>query len=394
MNKLKILFIFLLFFEFNNSLLATFGWEESGEKFEIKCFSSETSEGTIGKNILDCMKHAQTRVIIASDQCTNEEFLDELILLRNPEGDQRDLRVEVITGDSDYTHDLLSEDKFSNLDWLGVHRIFSNDGRSGKMHNKFIVLDDHTVITGSPNMTYAAYNYNIESFVQIKNTRLALLYTFYYEYIVSGKDKYDDTQEEYLKVMNAMIDFNQLQSIQVCLAPIRSIKNFIVEKLGDASLLSINMFLVSRAQDQQKNDIIQAIIDKALAGVPVTLKVDAMQYKQFRFMREAIKPLEKIETANAFIVQKKPQTWITKENKKIKTKPQFHDKLILIGKENDEKQIFIGSAGFSTNVQGNLNLENMIFINNIEAYNFFLGHFESINDSRPDLVIEELKDND
>src|SRR3546814_2620454 len=107
-------------------------------------------------------RSAQRRIIIASDKFTNAEFLDDLLLLKesNP-----DLKIEMVTGNEPSTIETLENQHYASLKKTIVE---SNPDKSGKMHNKFIIIDDNMVITGSPNTTYAAYNYNIKSFVVIE----------------------------------------------------------------------------------------------------------------------------------------------------------------------------------------------------------------------------------
>ena len=153
----------------------------------VEPFSSEMSPGRVGDNILGILRTAQRRVVIASDKCTNEEFLDDLLMLRTPGGGA--LEIRVVTGEDRKTDEALRKYR-GRLVHQSVKR---NPDRSGKMHNKFIVIDEVCVITGSPNSTFSAYNYNVESFVAIYHRFVVKLYLAYYGYLVSGKNKYDDT---------------------------------------------------------------------------------------------------------------------------------------------------------------------------------------------------------
>ncbi len=54
------------------------------------------------------------------------------------------------------------------------------------------------------------------------------------------------------------------------------------------------------------------------------------------------------------------------------------------------KKVIIGSAGFTDNVQDNLNLENMVLIKVPEVYDFLLDHFNSINDSITSLDVKKI----
>ncbi|MEI8295997.1 MAG: phospholipase D-like domain-containing protein [Alphaproteobacteria bacterium] len=343
----------------------------------ITPFSSEISGGTIGSNIFKLISAAQRRIIIASDKCTNEEFLDDLLALHLGAG-KMPLEIRIVTGEDRQTQTLFSKAKYANL----IHQLVkSNRNRSGKMHNKFIVIDDDVVITGSPNLTYAAYNYNVESFVAIHHKFVAKLYFRYYHYIISGKDKYDNTQDEYRRVGKMMHVFNSAPGnpIQVCLAPILDIKSFVVREFDSSQLIDINMFLVSRAHSPD-DDIIANLLRARQGGAAITIKVDEEQYKKFKYIPKALAPLIDFGVT-AYTVSKNSEK-IKTRTKRITTIPQFHDKLALIRHKDGSAKVFIGSAGFTDNVQDNLNLENMVLLRIPEIYEQFLIHFNAVNGAR------------
>ena len=80
----------------------------------------------------------------------------------------------------------------------------------------------------------------------------------------------------------------------------------------------------------------------------------------------------------------------TRTKKVIDTRPQFHDKLILIQLADGSKKVFIGSAGFTNNVQDNLNLENMVLLGIPSIYDVLLNHFTVIDASRRNLDVARL----
>lgn len=343
------------------------------DPYYIATFSSETSGGTIGGHIFDLVKTAQYRIIIASDKCTNEEFLDDLLTLNI--GREKPLEIRIATGQDKDTDELLIKEKYGGIVWQSI------PSHSGKMHNKFIIVDDCLVITGSPNLTYAAYNYNIESFVALHHRFIAQLYSRYYEYIVSGKDKYDSTQDEYCRVAKMMDVFNNAPGnlIKICLAPILNIKTFVIDELESSQVIDINMFLICRATIQD-NDIVDNLLKIAREGAGITIKIDEGQYKKHAYVRRALGPLVELDQ-EIYKVSKKREKWSTR-TQKIRTLPQFHDKLVLIQHQNGGKKVFIGSAGFTEHVQDNVNLENMVLLYMPVIYDQLLIHFNSINGSR------------
>lgn len=353
--------------------------------FSVHAFSSEISGGTIGSNIFNILRTAQHRIIIASDKCTNEEFLDDLLTLRSLSGSPLD--ISIVTGEDNKTQEILTASKYSSLSY---HHVLKKADGSGKMHNKFIIMDDYLVITGSPNLTYAAYNYNVESFVAIHHKFVANIYFSYFEYIISGKDKYDHTQEEYKKVRKLMNIFNNISNspIQICLAPILDIKTFVIGELSSTQLIDINMFLVSRAK-REEGDIVDTLLKAIEDGTRVTIKVDKNQYHTMRYMQKALQPIREA-AQTIYTVSKTSERWSTRTSVIDKTRPQFHDKLVLIRQRDNVKKAFIGSAGFTDNVQDNLNLENMVLFKIDGIYDFLMDHFNSIYDSRGNLSVNQI----
>jgi len=345
--------------------------------FRLEPISSEISSGNIGTNLLRIAALAKKRVVVASDKCKNEDFLDAIGILKTPEGNP--LQICVVTGDQDSdTVALFKKPKYSGFSYFPVS---GNPDGSGKMHNKFMVIDDTTVITGSPNCTFAAYNNNIESFVSITHHFVAKLYLRYYQYLVSGKNKYDCTQPEYRSVKRMIDVFNSSENrVKVCLAPISGIPAFVTRALNPSQSIKISMFLISRAVPEN-NDIVSHILQAIDVNSTVLIKVDAGQYEIQKWMQLALAP----------IIAKghKVSTVLKDRVGKSKINPLLHDKLILIEKHDGQKIVIIGSAGFSTNVQDNLNLENMVMLYDGLSYTFFLNHFDSINSSRTGMTITD-----
>lgn len=120
------------------------------------------------------------------------------------------------------------------------------------------------------------------------------------------------------------------------------------------------------------------------------IKVDGGQYERTDYMGKALKPLNDFEKVSLFKVKKAPLTWQTR-TRSIDTKSTFHDKLILISQSDEVQKVFIGSAGLTTNVQDNLNLENMLCITHPGVFNFFKDHFDSIRDKERNLEVETIE---
>lgn len=350
--------IFVLFLVTLSALSAADDRESQAHEVIFRPFSSEVSPAKIGANIYDIISTATTSITIASDKCTNEDFLDKIIKLHNEKG----LSIGIVIGDDQVDASILWKEKYLPFTRKAIKR--RDDG--GKMHNKFIVVDNRIVITGSPNLSKAAYNSNIESFVCIENQLIAELYRSYYEFII------DQTDEKKIGVLTLMNLWNDLPNvpIQVCLAPLASINDFIVKRLDAANIVKINMYLVGRATVSD-NDIVSNL---STLGDKVTLMVDKKQYDGQDYIKTALQVLAD-SGAHVFTVFKSKQ--------KI-----FHDKLMLIDYADGSKKVIIGSAGFTTSVQDNINFENMVSISNDITYNFLLSHFNSISSDRGFKLVE------
>ena len=177
--------------------------------------------------------------------------------------------------------------------------------------------------------------------------------------------------------------------IQVCLAPILNIRTFIVRELDSLRVVDINMFLVSRAHPSD-GDIVDNLLRVRRDGAIITVKVDGEQYRgdASGYMPDALAPLQ-AAGVEVYAVSKRSEKMRTR-TKMIDTIPQFHDKLVLIRHADDSRKVFIGSAGFTDNVQDNLNLENMVLLKISSVYERLLAHFAAINSSRGNLEVTRL----
>lgn len=234
----------------------------------------------------------------------------------------------------------------------------------GKMHNKFWVLDNSVVITGSPNLTYSAFNFNIESIVRLESKYVAACFRLYFEIMrsPSRSQKKLDKEEQLIGMLNALNCSNS--SFRLALSPYTDIQDFVVDTCQGATEIVIRMFLVSYFDGG--GDIVEELGKLAKGGTKITLFVDANQYHETcdesgYYVQTAVQKLKRY----GIKVYTQART-----NGKI-----MHDKLILI-KFGDERghsyRTLIGSAGFSQNVMNNNNFENMVSIDGFFLYNFFM----------------------
>ncbi|BDC34623.1 hypothetical protein Noda2021_05810 [Candidatus Dependentiae bacterium Noda2021] len=118
------------------------------------------------KKLYDDLQNATMTIRIASYWFTHLQIIMALRLAR-----QRNVSVEVIFDKSTPNVTTL-EHLFHNT---GITFIES-DIDAGRMHNKFIVIDEHISWIGSANLTGAAFNKNYENMVRIESYKIAKLY--------------------------------------------------------------------------------------------------------------------------------------------------------------------------------------------------------------------------
>lgn len=112
---------------------------------------------------------AQNKLDIAAFEIDSQRVADAILRAH-----ERGVKVRVVT-DSDYMH----EPQLQRLLKAGVPIV--DDQRSGLMHNKFVVVDDHTVWTGSYNFTDNCAWKNNNNALRIASPELAANYTTEFE---------------------------------------------------------------------------------------------------------------------------------------------------------------------------------------------------------------------
>nr|WP_032112571.1 phospholipase D-like domain-containing protein [Candidatus Paracaedibacter symbiosus] len=293
-------------------------------------------------------------MMVAVDQFTD---MGTAQLLRSKE------LIRLITGDNEKASPEILGIFNYNFDFTHKITVVTTSGKC-KMHNKFMSIDGLSLMTGSPNLTWSAYNNNIEcSIIFQNNSELTNLYSTYFDYII--KDPKDNG--EIIKQLRLFHE-RQGKELNICLAPIVNVKEFIKENIEGAREILINMFLISRA-NSPSTDIIAGLEKAAKNGASIKIRVDAQQYhdpQNGSFMRPALHFLKKNKNIKIYKVG-------------MKNGGLFHDKLLLIIKNNGDKIVILGSAGFTKSVQNNLNYENMIAIkNNDTIFEYYKRHFDGI----------------
>jgi phosphatidylserine/phosphatidylglycerophosphate/cardiolipin synthase-like enzyme len=128
------------------------------------CF---TPGGNCTQKIVSAIAAAKQQILVQAYSFTSAPIAKALMLAH-----QRGIDVRVILDKSQKTQRYMSSTFLSNQGiptWI--------DYKVAIAHNKVMVLDNETVITGSFNFTNAAQNKNAENLLILHNTELAKQYT-------------------------------------------------------------------------------------------------------------------------------------------------------------------------------------------------------------------------
>jgi phosphatidylserine/phosphatidylglycerophosphate/cardiolipin synthase-like enzyme len=134
------------------------------------CFSPD---GNCVNLILETIGSSVKKIDVAVYSLTSLELSKALIKAK-----KNGVRVRVITDKAQ------SDDKYSKYQYLSDSGIESKlCGNSGKMHDKFAVIDGRFVLTGSYNWSLSAENRNNENLISIDDPKIANIYESEFERI-------------------------------------------------------------------------------------------------------------------------------------------------------------------------------------------------------------------
>ncbi len=121
-------------------------------------------------SVLDKVKEAEKNIVCMIYSFTLDDLADELINAK-----QRGINIKIILENQQITqYSEYQKLKANNIDVI-------LDNRPFLMHNKFCVIDEETLITGSMNFSVNGINNNDESLLIIKDKNLSLQYYNYFK---------------------------------------------------------------------------------------------------------------------------------------------------------------------------------------------------------------------
>lgn len=256
---------------------------------------------------------------------------------------------EAYSPDKNYykeTNELVAIADESRSDYLTGQTAFTNI----LMHNKFLIFDNKTVITGSMNLSFTGLSgFNFNSILLINSNDVARLFSAEFEQMLSGKFhnlklkpdlannfKIGDT---FLSVYFSPYD----KSVEKVIPLINNAKNYIY----------MPIFLITHS------DLTNALINAKKRGVDVRIIMDA----------------------NGTSTSNSKHSLLRLNNVPLKTENyagKMHSKSIII----DDKYVICGSMNFSNSGE-NKNDENMLIIENQKIAQFYKKFFLYLWDKIP-----------
>jgi phosphatidylserine/phosphatidylglycerophosphate/cardiolipin synthase-like enzyme len=133
------------------------------------CFTPEYQGGPRCTDlVLGAINSARTTILVQAYFLTSRSITQALVRAY-----QRGVRVQVILDRRNALHFGYPEAMF--LARFGIIPLL--DGAHKNAHNKIMIIDNQTVITGSFNFTYSAEHYDAENLLLINDSALARAYT-------------------------------------------------------------------------------------------------------------------------------------------------------------------------------------------------------------------------
>lgn len=296
--------------------------------------SAEALRGGPPEALVEAIQAANSSIRMAAYQFNLPQVRDALL-----EAAQRGVDIQIVT-DSDY----LDEVELQDLVDAGIPVL--GDRREGLMHNKFIVIDESEVWTGSMNLSVNDAYRNNNNFIRISSERLAENYLAEFNEMFVD-DQFGPTSPENIPYPTITLDDTL---VEVYFSPEAEISTRLVELLEDA-----DEQIVFLAYSFTSDDLAAAMLNQAQAGVSISGVFEAAQYRsntgtEYDAFREAGLDVR---------LDGNPRN--------------MHHKVMVI----DGTITVTGSYNFSANAE-NRNDENLLIIHNPEIAQAFLEEFEQV----------------
>jgi len=258
----------------------------------------------------------------------------------------RGVRVRMVCDDRAYTEDSYHP-HFQALEEAGIWLI--PDGKSGTMHNKFIIVDGRWVWTGSTNMTDTDFTYNHNLSVLIDSPHLALTYQAEFLEMFDGqrfgKDKEDNTTHRF-----RFAD----QEVESYFSPTDDPDEALLATVAEAEE-SIRFAIFSFTS----GDLADVLLARHRAGVSVAGIFDQLMagsdYSQSGWLCAAGVPT-KVENFGG----------------------KMHHKMMVIDPDGNDPRVVLGSFNWTTSA-ANSNDENLLIIHSRPLAQAFLAEWQRLD---------------
>lgn len=252
---------------------------------------------------------------------------------------QRGVQVRIVT-----ETDNLDEPEMQALIEAGIPVV--DDQREGLMHNKFTIVDQYEVWTGSMNYSTSEAYKNNNNLIRLRSSRLAKSYTVEFEEMFSqnlfGPDISPRTADPDLTIDGSRVE--------VFFSPDDHPARRLIELVLEAEQ-SIYFLAYSFTYD----DLAEAMLESAQNGVTIVGVFEASQYAS--------------NIGTEFDRLKETGLDVRLDG----NDHNMHNKIIIV----DEQIVITGSYNFSSNAE-NRNDENLVIVHNPALAQMYLQEFQDI----------------
>ncbi len=320
--KKKIIFtisIILIFFVSCSTVTRTSTLPQTQSGIKINAYFSKTtckySKGDgIDQLLITDILHAKEQIHLAIYALTNDRIRDALI-----QAHQKGVEIKIIT--DDYA---LYKDDMKVLRNSGIP-IQSDEDSNALMHNKFMIIDNQTVWTGSCNYTYHAFYCNNENLVKITGSKIAQVYETEFQELL---------QKEYKE--KAYIS----KTLEIYFSPEDDFEQRLIA-LIDGAKESIDFLAFAFTN----KDITDALLSKFSQGIKIRGVFDEKQ--------------NHYQSSSKYNLLKKEGLNVKLDGNKF----TLHDKVFII----DHKIVITGSYNFTVKANETNNENSIVVFNNAFA---------------------------
>lgn len=289
--------------------------------------------GGIDERLVQLIGTAQRSIDVAAYELDLENVADALLAAK-----ARGVAIRLVTDT-----DNLEEAPVKRLRAAGVPVV--DDQRGAIMHNKFVIIDGHTVLTGSWNLTVNCTYRNNNNAIIIQSEALARNYAAEFAEMFEkrqfGPTSPRNTVQPQLTISGTLVE-NYF-------APEDKVADQLVALIGRAQK-SIHFLAFSFTDD----DMGQAMLERAKAGVKVAGVFESRgastEYGEYPPMQKA--GLDVLLDGNPYVM---------------------HHKVIIV----DGETVVLGSFNFSASANRD-NDENVLIIHNTDVARLYLEEFQRV----------------